>query len=65
MTYILCAIEWTTSAELFSIGSFAVRYYSFWWLVGLVAAYFLLKYLYKQQQLSDKDFDSLVVYSFI
>lgn len=65
MTKMLCAIEWNPSAELFSIGSFAVRYYSFWWLVGLVAAYFLLKYLYKQQQLSDKDFDSLVVYSFI
>lgn len=61
----LCAIEWNPSLELFSVGSFAIRYYSMWWLVGLVAAYFLLKHLYKCQGLSNKDFDSLIVYGFV
>ena len=61
----LCAIEWDPSPELFSIGAFTVRYYSMWWLIGLAAAYFLLQYLYKKQQLPEKDFDRLVIYAFI
>lgn len=61
----LCSIVWDPSVELFTIGTFAVRYYSFWWLVGLLAAYFILKYLYKQQKLNSADFDALIIYSFV
>lgn len=61
----LCAIEWNPSPVLFSVGSFAIRYYSLWWIIGLAAAYYILKNLYKVQRLNSKDFDSLVVYAFI
>ena len=36
-----------------------------WWLIGLAAAYFILQRLYKQQKLSDQNFDRLILYSFI
>lgn len=61
----ICSIVWDPSVELFSIGTFAVRYYSFWWLVGLLAAYLILKYLYKQQKLNSTDFDALIIYGFV
>lgn len=61
----MCAIEWNPSPEIFSIGAFTLRYYSMWWLIGLAAAYFLLQYLYKKQGLKEKEFDRLIVYSFI
>lgn len=61
----LCAIEWNPSPELFSIGSFTIRYYSMWWLIGLAAAYFILNKLYKQQGLNEKDFDRLIIYAFV
>ena len=61
----LCAIEWNPSPILFSVGDFAIRYYSMWWLVGLAAAYFILQRLYKQQNLSDQNFDRLILYAFI
>ncbi len=62
---LFCAIEWNPSPELFTIGAFSVRYYSMWWLIGLTSAYFLLRYLYKRQGLHEKDFDRLIIYSFI
>lgn len=61
----LCAIEWDPSPILFSIGSFSVRYYSMWWLVGLAAAYFILQHLYKQQGLGEKNFDKLIIYALV
>ena len=61
----LCAIEWNPSPILFSIGDFAIRYYSMWWLIGLAAAYFILQRLYKQQNLGDSNFDRLILYAFI
>ncbi len=61
----LCAIEWNPSPELFSIGSFTIRYYSMWWLIGLASAYFILNKLYKQQGLNEKDFDRLIIYAFV
>ncbi len=61
----LCAIEWNPSPELISIGSFSVRYYSMWWLIGLVAAYMIVQRIYKQDGISGKDFDRLAIYMFV
>lgn len=60
-----CAIEWNPATELFSIGALHVRYYSLWWLIGLAAAYLILQRLYKRQNLSNPDFEKLIVYGFI
>lgn len=61
----LCAISWDPSPILISLGDFAVRYYAMWWLVGLIAAYMIVQRIYKQDNLSSKDFDRLVVYMFV
>ena len=57
-------IVWNPSEVAFHIGSFSVRWYSLCWLIGLAAAFFIVKYLYKHQKLRDKDFDPLFVYCF-
>lgn len=62
---ILNAIEWNPSTDILAIGDLHLRYYSVWWLAGLAAAYFVLQKLYKQQGLTNKDFDRLIVYGFI
>ena len=61
----LSYIIWNPSEVAFSIGSFSVRWYSLCWLVGLALAYFVVKYLYKNQKLKDKDFDPLFIYCFL
>ena len=57
-------IVWNPNIELFRIGALSVRWYSLCWLVGLLAAYFIVKKLYKEQKLKDTDFDPLFIYCF-
>ena len=57
-------IVWNPSEVAFSIGSFSVRWYSLCWLIGLALAYFIVKYLYKDQKIPKKHFDPLFIYCF-
>ena len=61
----LSYIIWNPNEVAFTIGSFSVRWYSLCWLVGLALAYFIVKFLYKDQKLKDKDFDPLFIYCFL
>ena len=63
-TNLFSYIVWNPSEVAYHIGSFSVRWYSLCWLIGLAAAFFIVKYLYKHQKLRDKDFDPLFVYCF-
>jgi prolipoprotein diacylglyceryl transferase len=65
MTSILCYILWNPSLEAFHIGPMAFRWYSLCWLVGLLLAYFVVKRLYKEQQIKDELFDPLFLYCFL
>ncbi|MCQ2112468.1 MAG: prolipoprotein diacylglyceryl transferase [Bacteroidaceae bacterium] len=58
-------IDWQPSLEVFSIGNFSVRWYSLMWVLGLAAAYFIVKKLYKQQGISEEKFDPLFIYCFL
>lgn len=51
--------------ELFTIGSFSVRWYSFMWCVGLLLAYLIVQRLYKQQKIEDEKFEPLFFYCFV
>ena len=42
-------IDWNPSIEAFRIGSFAMRWYALCWLIGLLAAYFIVRRLYIQE----------------
>jgi prolipoprotein diacylglyceryl transferase len=61
----LLFIIWNPSLEAFSIGSFSVRWYSLCWLIGLLLAYLLVRWLYKDQKIPQKKFDPLFVYCFL
>jgi len=66
----LSYILWNPDTIIFNIplpviGTLAIRWYSTCWLIGLLLAYFLVKYLYKQQKLSDEKFEPLFLYCFL
>lgn len=58
-------ITWNPEIDVFSIGSFVVRWYSLCWALGLAFAYFIVYKLYKQQKIEQKKFDPLFLYCFL
>ena len=61
----LLYILWNPNLEIFRIGNFAIRWYSTCWLIGLALAYFIVKWLYKDQKVKDRYFDPLFMYCFL
>lgn len=61
----LLYILWNPDLEIFRIGNFAIRWYSTCWLIGLALAYFIVKWLYKDQKVKDEYFDPLFMYCFL
>ncbi len=57
-------IDWQPHVEAFQIASYSVRWYALFWAVGLVAAYYIVKKLYKHQEISSDKFDPLFLYCF-
>ena len=58
----LLYILWNPNLEIFRIGNFAIRWYGTCWAIGLVLAYFIVKWLYKDQKVKDAYFDPLFMY---
>ena len=58
-------IDWQPRLELFSIGSYDIRWYSVLWIIGLALAYFIVKRLYADQRISEEKFDPLFMYCFL
>lgn len=58
-------IDWMPDVELFSIGAFSVRWYSFLWCVGLLLAYLIVRQLYRQQKIEEEKFEPLFFYCFL
>ena len=58
-------ITWNPSEIAIQLGPLAIRYYSLCWLIGLVGAYFVVKWLYKDQKIKDELFDPLFIYCFL
>ncbi len=61
----LAYIVWNPSEIAFSLGPLAIRWYSLCWLIGLAGAYFMVRWLYKDQRIKDELFDPLFIYCFI
>lgn len=61
----LLFVDWNPSEIAFHVGSFGVRWYGLMWCIGLVLAYFVVYWLYKQQGIDQKKFDPLFFYCFI
>lgn len=65
MYNVLSFIYWNPSVEIFRIGNFALRWYATCWLIGLIAAYFIAKKLYRDYKTSDTLFEPLFIYMFL
>lgn len=61
----LLYIYWQPSEVAVHLGSFAIRWYSLCWLLGLAGGFFLMKWLYKRHHYSDQQFEPLFIYVFL
>lgn len=61
----LLYILWNPNIELFRLFGISIRYYSLMWCIGLVAAYLIVKKLYREQKIRDEKFEPLFMYCFI
>ena len=64
MNSILSFITWNPNPEMFNIFGISIRYYSIMWAIGLLCAYFIVKWLYKDQKIKAELFDPLFFYCF-
>lgn len=58
-------VIWDPSETAFHIGSFAVRWYSLMWCIGLLFAYLVVQHLYNDQKIESKKFEPLFFYCFV
>lgn len=61
----LLYILWNPNLVAFHLGPMSIRWYSLCWLLGLAAAYFIVKRLYKEQKIKPELFDPLFIYCFV
>ena len=64
MMNLLNYIVWDPDLVAFRISFITVRWYGLMWIIGLALAYFVVKRLYKEQQIKDELFDPLFLYCF-
>lgn len=57
-------ITWNPSEIAIQLGPLALRWYSLCWAIGLLGAYLVVKWLYKDQKIKDELFDPLFLYCF-
>ncbi len=57
-------ITWAPDEIAFTLGAFAVRWYSLCWVIGLALAYIVVFRLYRSQNIPQEKFDPLFLYCF-
>lgn len=57
-------IQWNPDPELFNLFGLSVRYYGLLWIIGLAFAYYTVRQIYRDRQLSDESFEPLFFYCF-
>ena len=65
MDFVLNVIHWDGIEELFSIGSFSIRYYSLCWLLAFAVSYFLMLKVFKREGKTQEDLDRFSIYIFL
>ncbi len=58
-------INWNPDLIAFHLGPLEFRWYSLCWLIGLLGAFFIVRWLYKQDNIKDELFDPLFFYCFV
>jgi len=62
---ILNYIIWNKSPEIYSIGTFALRWYGLFFALGFLISQQILYYIYKKEGKPEKDVDTLTIYMVI
>ena len=57
-------VSWNPDLVAFHLGSYSVRWYGLCWILGLLAAYLIVKRLYREQKIRPELFDPLFIYCF-
>lgn len=65
ITQFLLYIHWNPDLVALHLGGFSLRWYSLCWLLGMLAAFLIVKRLYKEQKIKPELFDPLFIYCFI
>ena len=61
----ILAVIWNPTESFSVCWVWPIHYYSLMWVVGLVAAYFLVKRFFKDRGISDETFEPLFLYCFL
>lgn len=61
---LLLSVLWNPDIVAFHIGSYSIRWYSLCWLLGLLAAYLIVRRLYNEQKIKPELFEPLFLYCF-
>lgn len=65
MELFLNYIRWNVEPEIFTIGSFGLRYYALCWLLAFVVSYILMLKIFKKEGKTQELLDQLTVYIFV
>ena len=65
MNYEFLYVLWDPSPDMLRLGPLVLHWYSMCWLVGLAGAYFMMKWLYRKQNIKDELFEPLFIYCFV
>ena len=58
-------INWNPDVIALDLGFISIRWYSLCWCIGLVAVYLLMHHLYRQQKISEEQFEPMFIYCFL
>ena len=58
-------INWNPDVVALDLGFFAIRWYSICWCLGLLGVYWLMHRLYRQQKISEEQFEPMFMYCFL
>ena len=55
-------VTWNVCPEIFTIGGFSLRYYSAFFAIGFILAYFIIKHYYRKENIPQKELDRLTIF---
>ena len=55
-------VTWNVSPEIFTIGGFSLRYYSAFFAIAFILAYFIIKHYYRKENIPQKELDRLTIF---